>query len=280
MSALPGITCAGRAAHLVVHDVGLMLDHFDAGARRGVDHLSGEGELAAVVDADLGDDERHVGGTDPAVSDLHLGLRHAVNCDLALRPAGSHDGTATMLADDGARSTMSLAPGTRIGSYEIVGSLGAGGMGEVYRARDSRLQRDVAIKVLPDAVAQDADRRARFEREARTLASLNHPRIATVHGVEDAGDTYAMVMELVEGPTLATMIAHGPLPIAEALGLAGQIADALEAAHEQGVIHRDLKPANIKVRPDGTVKVLDFGLAKALAPRAATAGSSSPTRRR
>jgi serine/threonine protein kinase/Tol biopolymer transport system component len=175
---------------------------------------------------------------------------------------------------------MSLAPGTRIGSYEILGSLGAGGMGEVYRARDSRLQRDVAIKVLPDAVAQDADRRARFEREARTLASLNHPRIATVHGVEDAGDTYAMVMELVEGPTLATMVAHGPLPIPEALALAGQIADALEAAHEQGVIHRDLKPANIKVRPDGTVKVLDFGLAKALSPASGDSAlelANSPT---
>ena len=176
---------------------------------------------------------------------------------------------------------MSLAPGTRIGSYEIVGSLGAGGMGEVYRARDSRLQRDVAIKVLPDAVAQDADRRARFEREARTLASLNHPRIATVHGVEDAGDTYAMVMELVEGPTLATMIAHGPLPIPEALALAGQIADALEAAHEQGVIHRDLEArqyqgATGRYRQGARLRSREG----AGSSRAATAGSSSRTRRR
>ena len=161
---------------------------------------------------------------------------------------------------------MSLSAGARLGTYEITGSLGAGGMGEVYRARDVRLHRDVAIKVLPDAVAQDADRRARFEREARTLASLNHPHIATVHGLEEDGGVVALVMELVEGPTLAEIIAAGRVPIAEARGIAIQIADALEAAHEQGIIHRDLKPANIKVRPDGTVKVLDFGLAKALDP--------------
>jgi Tol biopolymer transport system component len=167
---------------------------------------------------------------------------------------------------------MSLSTGTRIGPFEITGSLGAGGMGEVYQAHDARLQRDVAIKILPGALAQDADRRARFEREARTLASLNHARIATVHGLEDAGGAIAIVMELVEGPTLATMIGRGPLPPAEALEIAAQIADALEAAHEQGIIHRDLKPANIKVRPDGTVKVLDFGLAKALA---ATGDSSA-----
>ena len=168
---------------------------------------------------------------------------------------------------------MNLVPGTRLGSFEITGSLGAGGMGEVYRAHDSRLHRDVAIKVLPDAVARDPDRRARFEREAQTLASLNHPRIATVHGIEESGGAYAIVMELVDGPTLATMISAGPLPLTEALSIAGQIAEALEAAHEQGVIHRDLKPANIKVRPDGTVKLLDFGLAKALA---ATRGDNTP----
>jgi eukaryotic-like serine/threonine-protein kinase len=160
---------------------------------------------------------------------------------------------------------MIVGPGARIGPYEIVGSLGAGGMGEVYRARDPKLHRDVAIKVLPPAFAQDADRRARFEREARILASLNHPRIATVHGLEEAGGVYALVMELVEGPTLNALLTERRLTLSEVLDLAAQMADALEAAHEQGVIHRDLKPANIKVRPDGSVKVLDFGLAKALA---------------
>jgi hypothetical protein len=157
---------------------------------------------------------------------------------------------------------LALLSGTRIGSFEVAALLGAGGMGGVYRARDSKLHRDVALKVLPDTVSQEPDRLARFEREARTLASLNHPNIATLHGFEDAGGTQALVMELVEGPTLADRIAQGPLPIDEARAVASQIADALEAAHEQGVIHRDLKPANVKIRPDGTVKVLDFGLAK------------------
>jgi eukaryotic-like serine/threonine-protein kinase len=175
--------------------------------------------------------------------------------------------------------TLALTSGSRIGPYEIVGTLGAGGMGEVFRARDARLQRDVAVKVLPDAFAQDADRRARFEREARTLASLNHPRIAMVHGLEEAGGVYALVMELVEGPTLATLIAERRLTASEALDVAGQMADALEAAHEQGIVHRDFKPANVKVRPDGTVKVLDFGLAKAFAPGgdSAVALANSPT---
>jgi eukaryotic-like serine/threonine-protein kinase len=168
--------------------------------------------------------------------------------------------------------------GTEFGAYEVVARLGAGGMGEVYRARDARLHRDVAIKVLPEALAQDAERRARFEREARTLASLNHPGIAMVHGLEETGGVYALVMELVEGSTLAEIIAQGRLPVPDALAIAAQIADALEAAHEQGIVHRDLKPANIKVRPDGTVKVLDFGLAKALeAPDRATDLASSPT---
>ncbi len=168
--------------------------------------------------------------------------------------------------------------GTEFGAYEVVAKLGEGGMGEVYRARDARLHRDVAIKVLPEALAQDAERRARFEREARTLASLNHPGIAMVHGLEETGGVYALVMELVEGSTLAEIIAQGRLPVPDALAIAAQIADALEAAHEQGIVHRDLKPANIKVRPDGTVKVLDFGLAKALeAPDRATDLASSPT---
>src|SRR6476469_186231 len=131
-------------------------------------------------------------------------------------------------------------------------------MGEVYRAHDRQLDRDVAIKVLPEAFALDPDRLARFKREAQVLASLNHPPIAAIYGFEDSGATHALVLELVEGPTLADRIAHGPIPPDEALPIAKQIVDALEAAHEQGIIHRDLKPANIKVKPDGTVKVLDF----------------------
>ena len=170
---------------------------------------------------------------------------------------------------------MSLSPGTRIGSYEITGTLGAGGMGEVYRATDTHLGRDVAIKVLPDAFAHDPERLARFEREARTLAALNHPNIATIHGFEKAGAMQALVMELVDGPTLADRIAQGALPLDEALPIAKQIADALEAAHEQGIIHRDLKPANVKLRADGAVKVLDFGLAKMTEPAGGVTSTAS-----
>ena len=173
---------------------------------------------------------------------------------------------------------MALQPGARLGPYEIQSAIGAGGMGEVYRARDTRLQRDVAIKVLPEALAHDTERLARFEREARTLASLNHSNIAQIHGLEESDGLKALVMELVEGPTLADRILQGPIPVDEALPIARQIAGALEAAHEQGVIHRDLKPANIKVRADGMVKVLDFGLAKALDPApSAIDASLSPT---
>ena len=161
---------------------------------------------------------------------------------------------------------MALAGGTRLGPYEVVSSLGAGGMGEVYRARDTKLGRDVALKILPDAFVNDPERLARFEREARTLASLNHPNIAQIHGLEDSGPIRALVLELVEGPTLADRLSHGPLPADEAIAIARQVALALEAAHEQGIVHRDLKPANVKVRHDGTVKVLDFGLAKAREP--------------
>ncbi|HXX45735.1 MAG TPA: protein kinase [Candidatus Acidoferrales bacterium] len=173
---------------------------------------------------------------------------------------------------------MPLAVGTSLGSYQILASIGAGGMGEVYRARDSKLGRDVALKVLPQAFARDADRMARFQREAKVLASLNHPNIATIHGLEDSGSTHALVMELVEGPTLADRIRAGPIPIDEAIRIARQIADALEYAHERGIVHRDLKPANVKVTADDAVKVLDFGLAKALEGDAASYDiSTSPT---
>ncbi|BCS32379.1 hypothetical protein TBR22_A15890 [Luteitalea sp. TBR-22] len=187
---------------------------------------------------------------------------------------------------------LALTPGTRLGPYQIAAPLGAGGMGEVYRATDTNLKRQVAIKVLPASVAADADRLARFQREAEVLAALNHPNIAAIHGLEKTSECTALVMELVEGEDLSQRIARlraqgapagqAGMPLDEALPIARQIAEALEAAHEQGIIHRDLKPANIKVRDDGTVKVLDFGLAKALAPEgaSATAGMSasmSPT---
>jgi Tol biopolymer transport system component len=173
---------------------------------------------------------------------------------------------------------MALSNGTKLGPYEIVGPLGAGGMGEVYRARDAKLGREVALKVLPEAFARDAESMARFQREAKVLASLNHPRIAAIHGLEDSGSTHALVMELVEGPTLADRIRSSPLPIDEALRIAKQICEALEYAHERGVVHRDLKPANAKVTNDDSVKILDFGLAKAIESKAASTDSSdSPT---
>jgi len=181
---------------------------------------------------------------------------------------------------------MTLASGTRLGPYEITGALGAGGMGEVYRARDTRLQRDVALKVLPEHLSTDAERVARFRREAQLLAALNHPQIATIHGLEDANGSQFLVMELVEGETLAdrlTRHAHG-LPLDEAFSIARQVAEALQAAHEKGIIHRDLKPANIALTRDGDVKVLDFGLAKLLesdtpsaTADAAHAATHSPT---
>src|SRR3954452_11583653 len=181
---------------------------------------------------------------------------------------------------------MALTSGTRLGPYEVLGKLGAGGMGDVYRGRDTKLNRDVAIKVLPALFTADAERLARFEREAQTLAALNHPNIAQIFAIEGS----AIVMELVEGEDLAAIIAAASaapqprrpgLPLDEALAIARQIADALEAAHELGIVHRDLKPANVRVRPDGTVKVLDFGLAKASATAGALATAdvqmNSPT---
>ena len=195
---------------------------------------------------------------------------------------------------------MALTPGTRLGPYEVVALIGRGGMGEVYRARDTKLGRDVALKILPDAFMHDPERLARFQREAQVLASLNHPNIAAIYGLEEADGIRALVLELVEGPTLAERIsgvasdfsrtASGPaeagphkesgLPLDETLRIARQIADALEAEHEKGVIHRDLKPANVKVTPEGRVKVLDFGLAKLVDPvegGASLANSNSPT---
>ena len=172
-----------------------------------------------------------------------------------------------------------LTPGERVGSYTILAALGSGGMGDVFRARDAALGRDVAIKVLPPIFTNDTERLTRFEREARVLAALNHPNIAHIHGLADAHGVRAFVMELVDGPTLADRISRGPIPVTESLSIAKQIAEALEAAHEHGIIHRDLKPANIKVRPDGIVKVLDFGLAKGFNPRGATSDNDtmSPT---
>ncbi|MGA9882468.1 MAG: protein kinase [Candidatus Acidiferrales bacterium] len=173
---------------------------------------------------------------------------------------------------------MTLTAGTKLGAYEILAAIGAGGMGEVYRAHDSKLGRDVAIKVLPDAFARDSERMARFQREAKLLASLNHPNIAAIYGFEDSGATHALVMELVEGPTLADRLKAGPIPIDEALRIAKQICEALEYAHERGIVHRDLKPANVKVTPDDAVKVLDFGLAKAIEGDASSMDiANSPT---
>src|SRR6516162_7528862 len=168
--------------------------------------------------------------------------------------------------------------GTKLAHYEITSHLGSGGMGDVYQAADTKLDRSVAIKFLPDAFGNDSERVARFQREARVLASLNHPNIAAIYGVEETAGRHFLVMELVPGETLEDRIARGAIPLDEALPMAQQIAEALESAHEQGIIHRDLKPANIKVRPDGTVKVLDFGLAKAYEPEQANASTSnSPT---
>src|SRR5215813_6873533 len=168
--------------------------------------------------------------------------------------------------------------GTRLAHYEITRHIGSGGMGDVYQATDTKLGRSVAIKFLPEAFTNDTERVARFQREARVLASLNHPNIAMIYGVEEVNGRHFLVMELVSGETLADRIKRGAIPIEEALPIAKQIAEALEEAHEQGIIHRDLKPANIKLTPDGTVKVLDFGLARISEGKSdSTNLSNSPT---
>jgi serine/threonine protein kinase len=173
---------------------------------------------------------------------------------------------------------MTFSPGTRLGPYEILGPLGAGGMGEVYRARDSRLKREVALKALPDELSGNADRLSRFQREAEVLASLNHPHIAAIYGLEESGGSRFLILELVEGMTLADHLTRGPMPVNEAVATGRQIADALEAAHERGIIHRDLKPANIKLTSDHIAKVLDFGLAKVREVEGIGSGlSNSPT---
>jgi eukaryotic-like serine/threonine-protein kinase len=212
-------------------------------------------------------------------------LRHEVESLLACEPAAA-DFIETPALDIAADMLMRRADsdviGRRIGPYVIDAWLGSGGMGDVYRARDLNLHRDVALKILPELFAVDPDRLARFKREAQVLASLNHPNIAAIYGFEEwnhspgSGSTPALALELVEGPTLAVRIAQGSIPLDEALPIARQIAEALEAAHEHGIIHRDLKPANIKLRPDGTVKLLDFGLAKAMQPEAVPAGDVTP----
>ena len=159
---------------------------------------------------------------------------------------------------------MPLSVGDKLGHYEVLSLLGQGGMGEVYRARDTTLKRDVALKVLPAAFLRDPDRMARFQREAEVLASLDHPNIGPIYGIVDSEDSRGLVLALIEGPTLADRIAAGPLPLDEAIAISKQIIEALEYAHDRGVVHRDLKPANVKITPDGVVKVLDFGLAKVL----------------
>jgi eukaryotic-like serine/threonine-protein kinase len=209
-------------------------------------------------------------------------LAQAPSADIA-EGAGTEECRQALTSDHSYNPAdhMALQPGSTLGPYEVLSLIGAGGMGEVYRARDTRLNRDVAIKVVLPAVAADPERLMRFSREAQVLASLDHPNIARIHGMEESGGVRAIVMELVEGPTLADRIDGGAIPLDEALEVARQIINALEAAHEQGIVHRDLKPANIKVRRDGLVKVLDFGLAKALEPQrgsaAGAAMSDSPT---
>ncbi len=175
---------------------------------------------------------------------------------------------------------MALSPGDKLGHYQVLSLLGVGGMGEVYKARDTTLKRDVALKVLPASFLRDSERMARFQREAEVLASLDHPNVGPIYGIVDSEDSRGLVLALIEGPTLADQIALGPLPMEDALSIANQIIEALEYAHDRGVVHRDLKPANIKITPEGVVKVLDFGLAKVLEdepPKSSLANSPTMT---
>jgi eukaryotic-like serine/threonine-protein kinase len=198
--------------------------------------------------------------------------------DVELMIAAHEQGGSGFMERPAMESNEVQKSGTKLGPYEILALAGTGGMGEVYRARDAKLGRDVALKVLPEAFARDADRMARFQREAKLLAALNHPNIATIHGLEDSGNTHALVMELVEGPTLADRLRSGPIPIDEALRIAKQMCDAIEYAHERGIVHRDLKPANVKVTNNDAVKILDFGLARAIEGDAVSADlGASPT---
>ena len=225
------------------------------------------------------EEEREVFLSDACAGD-HA-LRMEVEALLACDPAVERflDSPAMEVAarmEKGSSAEDSLV-GRQIGVYRITSLLGAGGMGEVYRAHDTKLNREVAFKVLPDLFAADPQRLKRFQREAQALAALNHPSIAHIHGFEEADGVQALVMELVDGHELEALIARGAMPLEDVLPIARQIAEALEEAHQHGIIHRDLKPANIKVRDDGTVKVLDFGLAKAFDPRSASSGANSPT---
>jgi Tol biopolymer transport system component len=221
-------------------------------------------ELAAFL--------REAAGSDlELLATLQDVLAEAASGDAFLEPGGALSGAlgaeiAEATAADTGEAGQALEPGARIEQYEIAAIIGRGGMGEVYRARDTRLQRDVALKVLPDRLARDPERVARFRREARTLASLNHPGIGAIYGVAEDSTREALVLELVEGPTLAERLAVRRMPLDEALAIAGRLAEAIEAAHARGILHRDLKPANIKVLDDGAIKILDFGLAKALSP--------------
>src|SRR5262245_44531520 len=214
-------------------------------------------------------------GDDALLAEVESLLAHDASAGAFLESSPAGIALRALAAREGTASAIK-ASAPQLEGYEVLSLLGVGGMGEVYRAVDTNLGRQVAIKILPNAFASDPERLARFEREAKTLASLNHPNIAQIYGFEKSDGVHALMMELVEGGSLADRIAKGPVPIDEALPIARQIAEALEAAHEQGIIHRDLKPANIKVRPDATVKVLDFGLAKALEPAAGDV-SQSPT---
>jgi Tol biopolymer transport system component len=231
-------------------------------------------ERAAFVAAQAGDDDelrREVEALLASDAADRSVLERLPLADVSVIAAASN------FAADETRLQTSVKPGYRIGPYEIVNLLGAGGMGQVFRARDTKLNRDVALKVLPDSFELDSDRKARFTREAHMLAALNHPNIAAIYGLEDSQDRHALILELVDGLTIADMIAHGPVPLVDAVRIARQIAEALEAAHDKGIIHRDLKPANIKVTDSGVVKVLDFGLAKVWGGAADSGLAAVPT---